>query len=373
MTNHSNKDLRIFLCGDVMTGRGIDQILQHPSKPNIYESFLKDARDYISLAEKANGKINYPVANDYIWGAALKIWHEMQPDIKLINLECAITQNDDFWPGKGIQYRMHPANVGVLSTAGIDVCILANNHILDWSYVGLTETIGTLKSARIQFSGAGNNLTEALQPAIFPYNSNNRILIFAASLSSSGVPANWSARDHLPGVFYLPDFSSNTVNQIASLIKSYKQNHDLVIFSLHWGSNWGYEVSDHYRTFAHHLIDQAQVDVIFGHSSHHPRPIELYRGKPILYGCGDFFNDYEGISGYEEFRGDLSLMYFLDFDRKNLNFKKMTLFPLQIKKFSLHCANQTDSTWLLQSLNKCSSPIEFKMQNQKFVYIPTVF
>ena len=46
--------------------------------------------------------------------------------------------------------------------------------------------------------------------------------------------------------------------------------------------------------FAHRLID-AGVDVVHGHSSHHPRPIEVYRGKLILYGCGDTIDDYEGI------------------------------------------------------------------------------
>lgn len=40
----------------------------------------------------------------------------------------------------------------------------------------------------------------------------------------------------------------------------------------------------------------------------------MYRDRLILYGCGDFINDYEGIGGYESFRGDLRLMYFVDLD-----------------------------------------------------------
>jgi poly-gamma-glutamate capsule biosynthesis protein CapA/YwtB (metallophosphatase superfamily) len=43
--------ISLFLCGDVMTGRGIDQVLPHPSLPHLYESFVKDARDYVWLAE----------------------------------------------------------------------------------------------------------------------------------------------------------------------------------------------------------------------------------------------------------------------------------------------------------------------------------
>ena len=58
------------------------------------------------------------------------------------------------------------------------------------------------------------------------------------------------------------------------------------------------------RRFAHGLIELANVDVVHGHSSHHVKGIEVYRDRLILYGCGDFLTDYEGISGYEEFRGD---------------------------------------------------------------------
>ena len=61
--------------------------------------------------------------------------------------------------------------------------------------------------------------------------------------------------------------------------------------------------------FAHWLVDGG-VDIVHGHSSHHPRPIEVYRDRLILYGCGDFIDDYEGIEGYEQYRDDLVLMYF---------------------------------------------------------------
>ena len=75
--------------------------------------------------------------------------------------------------------------------------------------------------------------------------------------------------------------------------------------SIHWGDNWGYDIPREQTTFAHKLIDEAGVDVIHGHSSHHPKGIEVYKDKPIIYGCGDFIDDYEGISGYENFRDDL--------------------------------------------------------------------
>lgn len=338
-------DICIFLCGDVMTGRGIDQILPYPSQPQLYESFVSNARDYVALAEAVNGKIHYPVTMDYIWGDALSIWQSVKPDVKIINLETAITQSEDAYD-KGINYRMHPLNIDIFKTAGIDICTLANNHILDWGYAGLSETLMTLSKAEIQFAGAGETLAQAMQPVIFNLDSNKRVLVFAAGMASSGVPLLWEATHYRPGVYYLADLNQEVLGMIAKHIKHFKQLNDIVIFSLHWGSNWGYDISTSFRSFAHGLIEETGVDVVYGHSSHHPRPIEIYQDKPILYGCGDFINDYEGISGYDEYRGDLTFMYFLHFDRASLQFKHMTLIPLQMKKLSLHLTNKADSQWL---------------------------
>ena len=48
-------EITLMLCGDVMLGRGIDQILPHPSPPALYERFVHSALDYVALAERANG------------------------------------------------------------------------------------------------------------------------------------------------------------------------------------------------------------------------------------------------------------------------------------------------------------------------------
>ena len=71
ITTVSQLIITIFMCGDIMTGRGIDQILPHPSDPRIYESYLKNAIGYVKLAERKNGPISQPVNFPYIWGDAL--------------------------------------------------------------------------------------------------------------------------------------------------------------------------------------------------------------------------------------------------------------------------------------------------------------
>jgi len=94
-------------------------------------------------------------------------------------------------------------------------------------------------------------------------------------------------------------------------VEKHRQLGDFTIISIHWGANWGYDIPAEHQKFAHRLVDEAAVDVIYGHSSHHAIGMELYKGVPVLYGCGDFINDYEGISGNEEFRFELALAYFL--------------------------------------------------------------
>jgi poly-gamma-glutamate synthesis protein (capsule biosynthesis protein) len=176
MNLNQTNSVTVFLCGDVMTGRGIDQILPYPSNPVLCESYIIDARDYVELAEGVNGPIHRPVSFDYIWGDALAELEPTKVDVRIINLETSITSSDSCWPNKGINYRMNPRNIDCLTAAHIDACSLANNHVLDWDYAGLTETLQTLDRAGIAHAGAGQNAMEAAAPAILEVPDKGRVL-----------------------------------------------------------------------------------------------------------------------------------------------------------------------------------------------------
>ena len=94
------------------------------------------------------------------------------------------------------------------------------------------------------------------------------------------------------------------------------------------------------------------VSIVHGHSSHHPKALEIYRNRLILHGCGDFLNDYEGIRGYEEFRGDLALMYFASVDPANADLIALEMVPLRIRRFQLVPASRQDVDWLQQTLDR---------------------
>src|SRR6266481_2523722 len=211
--------MRLFLCGDVMTGRGIDQALSHPVSPILYEPYVRDAREYVALAEKANGPIPRPLSVDYIWGDAVREMERAEVDLRIANLETAITSAQTPWPEKEIHYRMQPQNIGCLTSAKISACALANNHVLDWGYDGLSETLKTLDAA-----------------------GNGRLLLFSFGSRTSGIPEDWKATRISPGVNLLDDFSEATAARVADQMCAYQQPGDLIIASMHWGSNWGYEI-----------------------------------------------------------------------------------------------------------------------------------
>jgi len=345
-----------MLTGDVMLGRGIDQILRHSVNPVILEESMHSAIGYVTLAEEKNGSIPRKAPPEYVWGDALALLREYEPRVRVINLETAVTTSDAAWPGKGINYRMHPANVDVLRAARIDCTVLSNNHVIDWGRNGLLETLTSLHRAGLKTGGAGANAVEAEAPAIFEV-PDGRVLLFAMAHESSGVPAEWAATPARSGVYLLPDLSRETALNIAKQMK--RKPGDRVIVSIHWGGNWGYDIPAEQERFAKTLIDQG-VDVVHGHSSHHPKRVEVYHGRLILYGAGDLINDYEGIGGYEEFRPELSLIY-LPKLAKSGAFESMLLIPMRMQRFRLNRATEEERNWLLHLLERESRGLQFEI------------
>jgi poly-gamma-glutamate synthesis protein (capsule biosynthesis protein) len=151
-------------------------------------------------------------------------------------------------------------------------------------------------------------------------------------------------------VALLPDLADSTADGLAARLREGALPGDIRVVSLHWGGNWGYEVPGEHRRFAHRLVDGG-IHVVHGHSSHHPRPVEVYRGCLVLYGCGDLVNDYEGISGYEEFRDDLRLLYLARLEAGTGRLLSLRMVPLHARRLSLERAGSADTQWLARVLD----------------------
>jgi len=347
------RDDRVTIClaGDVMTGRGIDQILPHPSDPGLYELYVDDAADYVRLAELANGPIPKPVDFAYVWGDSLAVLQRRRPDVTMVNLETAVTARAEPFL-KGINYKMNPANIPVLTVPRLDVCTLANNHVLDWRSAGLIDTLEALHAAGIRTVGAGRDRRQATAPAILPIPGGGRLLVYAFGTEDSGIPRNWAATADRPGVNLLRELSAQSLRAIAEAVRAEKRPGDIALVSIHWGGNWGYEIGKEEVDFAHGLVEEAGFDLVHGHSSHHAKAIEVHRDRPILYGCGDFLDDYEGIAGNEAYRDDLVLLYFVTLKRADGSLVELAMVPFQIRNFRLHLAAPADASWLRDVLTR---------------------
>src|SRR6266567_1267164 len=212
--------ITLFLAGDVMTGRGIDQILPRPGDPALHEPYVRNARRYVELAEESSGPVPRPVDAPYVWGDALAELTRVAPDLRIINLETAITTSGDWWRGKEVHYRMHPVNVSVLTAARIDCCTLANNHVLDWGYGGLGETLATLRRAGVQTAGAGTNRAEAEAPAVLEVAGKGRVLVVGCGSVTSGIPREWAATATGPGVHLLGELSVAEAARVGELVRA---------------------------------------------------------------------------------------------------------------------------------------------------------
>jgi poly-gamma-glutamate synthesis protein (capsule biosynthesis protein) len=357
----------LFLCGDVMLGRGVDQILPHPGDPVLWEQYVTDARSYVEMAESVNGPIPRPVDYSWPWGDALRVLDDAAPDVRVVNLETSVTRSDEFAPGKAVHYRMDPANLPCLAAARPDACVLANNHVLDFGRRGLEETLDSLAGAGLRAVGAGRDAEEARRPAVVALQGaversetgvpeaggRRRVLVFSFGTESSGVPSSWAAGAARAGVDFVPELSEAAAAGIAHRVRQLKRPGDVAVASVHWGSNWGYGIPRNQVRFAHALIDGG-VDVVHGHSSHHPRPLEAYRGKLILYGCGDFIDDYEGITGYEEYRDDLRLLYFVSVRPDTGELADLRMAAVRTRRMRLERASDEDSEWLRVTLDRVS-------------------
>lgn len=279
-------------------------------------------------------------APSYPWGNVLPILRHA--DIRIGNLECVISDRGKPVP-KVFNFRTDSKNIEVLKMADINAVSLANNHILDYGQEALFDTLNFLDLAGIKHAGAGRSLAEAQMPA-YLNSSGYKIVFFSATDNEP----TWAATRSSAGIWYMPFTLSNwRAKALLTQVQSAKKQNNLVIVSLHWGSNWGYEPAKEHIAFAHKLIDFG-ADVVAGHSPHVFRGIEIYKKRPVLYSLGDFIDDY---AVNDEERNDESFIFALHI-RQN-RFIEIRLYPTIIEHFQALLApveRQKDIVYKMQKL-----------------------
>lgn len=294
--------MRLVFVGDVMLGRLVNRALKH-LEPN------------------------------YSWGDTLPLFENA--DWRACNLECVISDRGVPWSvtPKAFHFRSDAKNVAVLRSARIDAVSLANNHVLDFEYEGMLEMLRVLNVAQIRHAGAGADLAAAATPAISTVAG-----LGMAFVAFTDNEPGWQATSRRPGTFYLPvDPEDERARMLFDVVSRARSQADIVVVSAHWGPNWGYEpLAEHVR-FAHRLID-AGADIIFGHSGHVFRGIELYKRRTIIYCAGDFVDDY-AVDEVE--RNDESFVFILETSKGRVS--RILLHPTLIAGYQARLAQGEDA------------------------------
>ena len=188
---------------------------------------------------------------------------------------------------------------------------ITNNHSLDYGVKGHNNTKKFLKSHKF--------LCNSKQKS----ESKNIIFLNATDHCGCENPSLWAENILM--------IDNNNIDPIYQKIEHLKQKNKFIVLSIHWGSNWVQgDMPNHIQQFAKNLIDIG-VNIVFGHSAHHivKNPVEKYKNGIIIYGLGDFINDY---SVRDEFNSDEALICIV---HKKYNHLSVELIPV-IRKFINH-------------------------------------
>ncbi|MHC4217391.1 MAG: CapA family protein [Planctomycetota bacterium] len=280
----------IAFVGDVMLGRGVDELIG----------------------------VNPPEA---FWGDVLPVLRSA--DLVVANLECAITDRTEPWDEtpKVFHFRARPEAVTVLQAANVGAVSLANNHTLDFRRVGLLETLSHLEAAGVRCAGAGLDVDSARAAAVIEAGD---LRLGLAALTDNEPP--FAAGPQRPGTSYLEILVTPESRDLVELAVADARagGADLVVLSLHWGPNMVVSPPSRFRDFARSAID-AGVDVVYGHSAHVFQGVEVYRRRPILYDTGDILDDYAVDA---TLRNDWSFLFLLDLDDAGM--QRLRLRPVRL-------------------------------------------
>jgi poly-gamma-glutamate capsule biosynthesis protein CapA/YwtB (metallophosphatase superfamily) len=280
----------------------------------------------------------------YVWGDTIDIFRKV--DLSLINLECVISSKGREWSKtfKLFHFRANPEAIQVLKRASIDYVALANNHTLDYGYEALEKMLHLLQENGVSYSGAGRNLTEATISAIL---RSGNVKVGVTALTDN--QPEWEASLHTAGINYIPlSLEKDYAERLQECISSVRERSDIVIVSSHVGPHFRESPAAEYVDFAHRVIDLG-ADIYWGHSNHMPQGIEIYKGRPILYDCGDFIDDY-AVDRHH--RNDLSFLFRLDLEGKTIN--NIELIPTLIHDFHVGTAPSWEADLVTRRMvDKC--------------------
>lgn len=204
------------------------------------------------------------------------VLHLLKADIAHANLETPVTARGAKTP-KTWNFRAHPRLLPILKAAGFDVLTIANNHVWDYGAEGFLDTLNALREGGWTVIGGGKDREEAERVRVL---ERKGLRVGFVGLTSTHPKEGW-ARPGKPGVAY-SDFA-----RVPGIVKRAKERCDVLVVSFHGGTELAAEPNEIQQAVARAAVD-AGADLFIGHHPHVLQPVELHKGKPIVYSLGNF-------------------------------------------------------------------------------------
>ncbi|MFJ8666334.1 CapA family protein [Streptomyces sp. NPDC093600] len=180
-------------------------------------------------------------------------------------------------------FKSPPEIAAALKDTGYDSCSTASNHTLDDGAAGLARTLDALDLAGVRHAGSARTAEEAARPTL---------------LKAGGATVAQLAYTYGTNGFPLPEGQPWAVNLIdeekivADARAARKAGADVVVVSLHWGTEWQTAPDDRQLALGRSLTasrtaGRPDIDLILGTHAHVPQAYEKVNGVWIVYGMGD--------------------------------------------------------------------------------------
>jgi poly-gamma-glutamate capsule biosynthesis protein CapA/YwtB (metallophosphatase superfamily) len=197
-------------------------------------------------------------------------------DIVFGNLECPLTKRGVKTP-KTWNFRAPAKNLQALKTAGFTMLNIANNHTWDYGLDGFHDTLAALEKQEFRYVGGGRDRAEAESLAVMQAGG---LKVGFLGFTSTNPKEGW-AKPGKPGVAY-SDFG-----RLDAVVRAARKKCDVLIVSFHGGTELDPLPNEIQKAFGHVVVD-AGADLVLGHHPHVLQPVEIYKGKPIVYSLGNF-------------------------------------------------------------------------------------
>ncbi|MFK8024274.1 MAG: CapA family protein [Ilumatobacter sp.] len=201
-------------------------------------------------------------------------------DLAICHLETPIAPSDEPFSTDPL-YGVPPEIVSAMAEAGFDRCSTASNHALDRYGRGIDRTIEVLEANGLGQSGMARDPAEA-RPSTFSVEGVS-ISHLSYTYATNGIPTP-------PGEPWRTNYiDAGRIIDDARAARGLGA--EVVVVSMHWGTEKVTEPNDQQRTVAAAITASGEVDLVVGHHAHVLQPIEQVNGKWVAYGLSNVLSN----------------------------------------------------------------------------------